>query len=83
MYNHANTSNCVCNISTKGGYIVVNFYFQLNFSFPLFLCMLMYGTVHKNKEKLKFNWKKLTTTDTKYRVIGGGNRGPADKPCQN
>ena len=82
MYNHATASNCVCNISTKGAYIVVNFYFQLNFSFPLFLRMLMYCTEHKNKGKLKFNWKNLTTADTN-RVIGGGNRGPADKPCQN
>ena len=41
-------------------YVVVNLYFQSNFSFPLFLCMLMYGNVHKNKGKLKFNWKKKT-----------------------
>ena len=31
------------------------FFFQLNFSFPLFLCMLVYGNVRKNKGKLKFN----------------------------
>ena len=30
--------------------VVVNFYFQLHFSFPLFLCILMYGNVHKTKE---------------------------------
>ena len=34
---------------------VVNFFFQLNFSFPLFLCMLVYGNVRKNNGKLKFN----------------------------
>lgn len=33
-----------------GVYVVVNIYFWLNFSFPFFLCMLMYGNVHKNKE---------------------------------
>ena len=45
--------------------------------------MLMYCNVHKNKGKLKFNWKKkLTTADTK-RIVGGRNCGPADKPCQN
>ena len=38
-------------------YVVVNFYFQLKFSFPLFLCMLMYGNAHKNKGKLKFRKK--------------------------
>ena len=26
-------------------YVVVNFYFQLKFSFPLFLCMLMNGKI--------------------------------------
>ena len=39
-------------------YGLVQLYFLLNFGFPLFLCMLMYGNVHKNKGKLKFNWKK-------------------------
>ena len=40
-------------------YVALNFYFQLNFSFPLSLCMLMYGNnVHKNKGKLKINWKE-------------------------
>ena len=39
-------------------YVEVNFYFQLNFTFPLFWCMLMYGNVHKHKGKQKFNWKK-------------------------
>ena len=34
---------------------MVQLYFLLNFSFPLFLCMLMYGNVHKNKGKLKLN----------------------------
>ena len=29
-------------------YVLVNSYFQLNLSFPLFLCMLMYGIVYKN-----------------------------------
>ena len=37
---------------------LVHLYFLLNFSFPLFLCMLMYGNVHKNKGKLKLNWNK-------------------------
>ena len=47
-------------------YVVVNFYFQLNFSLPLFLSMLMYGNVHKNKGKPK---KNLTTTIyTQYRT---------------
>ena len=31
--------------------IVANIYFQLNFSFPLFLCMLKCGNVHKKKGK--------------------------------
>ena len=36
-----------------GVYVVVNIYFWLNFSFPLFLCMLMYGIVHKKQRKTK------------------------------
>ena len=39
-------------------HVVVNFYFQLNFSFNLLLCMLMYADVNKSKGKLKFNWKE-------------------------
>ena len=41
--------------SSNTYYVVVNFYFRLNFSFPLFLCMLMQGNVHKYKGKLIFN----------------------------
>ena len=40
-------------------YVVANFYFQLNFSFPLFLCMLINGNVHKNKGNLKLPENKI------------------------
>ena len=33
------------------GYVVANFYFQLNFIFHTYI------TIHKNKEKIKINWK--------------------------
>ena len=39
-----------------GVYAVVNIYFWLNFSFPLFLCMLMYSKVHKKQRKTKITY---------------------------
>jgi len=42
-------------VYVPGVLVVVNFYFQLNFSF---LCFFVYGNVYKNKGKLKFNWTK-------------------------
>ena len=38
-------------------FVVVNFFFQSNFCFPLFLCTLPYISIHKNKGKLKLYWK--------------------------
>ncbi|XP_015778986.1 PREDICTED: N-terminal kinase-like protein [Acropora digitifera] len=38
-------------------FVVVNFFFQSNFSFPLFLCTLPYISIHKNKGKLKLHWE--------------------------
>ena len=49
-------------------YVVVNFYFQLNFSFPLFcvgLCMAMYT---KTKENENLAGKKLTITYIKSKA---------------
>ena len=46
--------------------------------------MLMYCDVHKNKGKPNFNWKKINCNRySTNRIVGGGNRGAADKPYQN
>ena len=47
---------CTVQIHGFHVYVVPNFYFQLNFSFTLFLCVLLYGNVHKNEGK---NSKKI------------------------
>ena len=46
-------------------YVVVNFYFELNFIFALFLCMLMYG----NKGKLKFDKRQKIISNEKTKLI--------------
>lgn len=54
LVGHFVTCTQTTNASTYN-YVVVNSYFQLNLSFPLLLCMLMYGNVQRNKGKLKIN----------------------------
>ena len=53
---------CTVQIHGFHVYVVLNYYFQLNISFTLFLRVLLYGNVHKNegKTRKKINYNIYT-----------------------